>query len=623
MPRKEGRADTDNRPSLGAWVDDAWWPTLARRNKAATLRSDRILLDKHLLPAFGSRPLPSITRGMIAVWFDHLSQSKPCTANRSLKMLRRILGHAVKANAIPDNPSMRIKLNSIARRRQSWNAEEKERILEALDGVPSSHRARSLLVKMLLFTSCKGEDILKLRWTDVGDRKLVLGGGDSGRYRIAIGPEAIAALEEASKLRERTGNSRDPVFPSPNDPGQPVSRQTLGKHWRMILDKAGLEGLRIHAIRQEYGSGNRIRPHNHPSEGRPTPPGSDAGHVSYRCPPGRSPNRVPRRPQRHPPDRSGDTDGLHGKDCVLLEKQGGTGQTGEICETSEPETAFEAVAELAMQRLEANWKPSTRVSNRNIFQNDILPYFMERRIDQIDRADVERWFSGLSGKAPTANRASTLLSPIMNQAEEMGLRPEGSNPVSGLRKYRLQKKERVLTPVEMGRLGTALEEHREWDPIKAAMLLLIIHTGCRLGEAVNLEWSDYRDGNLHLPDSKTGPKTVFLSRQAREVLEGVQTPRPGRVFSPMRQSHRGISLDFFWQSVRRAADLEDVRIHDLRHNYASTAIKEGVGLKTVGTLLGHRIPETTLKYIHYDDDAMQGAAEAVCEAFSRKRGERA
>ena len=280
-----------------------------------------------------------------------------------------------------------------------------------------------------------------------------------------------------------------------------------------------------------------------------------------------------------------------------------------------PDTPFEVMAELALRRRERLWKPGTLNNRRSVLRTMITPFFIGRPIGEITRRDVGEWFAGLGDRPGVANLSVPLLSVIMREAEAVGARPEGSNPVTGLQRYRRPKIERTLTPAEMARLGTVLNEKRAKQPLRAAMVELIFLTGCRKGEMINLQWRDYRNGHLHLPDSKTGPKTIFLCSHARALLDGLESPRPGPVF-PSAQKGARFRIDDFWFAVREDAGLEDVRLHDLRHNYATSAIQLGVNLRVVGKLLGHNKPETTMRYAHLDDATMRDAAVRVGGALS-------
>ncbi|MYE00150.1 MAG: tyrosine-type recombinase/integrase [Alphaproteobacteria bacterium] len=281
------------------------------------------------------------------------------------------------------------------------------------------------------------------------------------------------------------------------------------------------------------------------------------------------------------------------------------------------ETLFEAVAERAFHRHERVWKPGTLDVNRSYLRNQILPHFAGRPIATIDRQEVRRWFARLRATPVAADRSMPVLSVIMKEAEAMGLRPEGSNPCRGIRRYRRKGRERFLSDEEIRRLSERLTAHEARWPEQAALIRLLLLTGCRKSEILTLQWSDYRDGHLFLRDSKTGPRTVWLSGPARVVLDGLE--RRGRWVFPASQGDRPRSiawLERFWFMVRAEAELEDAHLHDLRHSMASLALRRGETVLAIGRLLGHRKPETTLKYTHIADAMLHEAAEIVGAALA-------
>ena len=198
----------------------------------------------------------------------------------------------------------------------------------------------------------------------------------------------------------------------------------------------------------------------------------------------------------------------------------------------------------------------------------------------------------------------------------MGMRPEGSNPCRGIRRYRRKGRERFLSDEEIRRLSARLSAHEARWPQQVAVIHLLLLTGCRKSEILTLQWSDWRNGHLFLRDSKTGPRTVWLSEAARSILDGLG--RKGRWVFPASKAERPRSanwLDRFWLMVREEADLGDLHLHDLRHTVASLALRKGETVLAIGRLLGHRRPETTLKYIHLADAMVRDAAETVGAAL--------
>ena len=281
------------------------------------------------------------------------------------------------------------------------------------------------------------------------------------------------------------------------------------------------------------------------------------------------------------------------------------------------ETLFEAVAEEVFRNYARHWKPQTLKVNRAYLRNQILPWFAGRPIADITCADVQRWFASLHATPASADRSAPILSVILRQAEVYGYRREGTNPCAGIRRYRRKGRERFLSGEELRRLALTLERHEASRPVHVAFLRLLLLTGCRKGELATLEWSAYREGHLFLPDSKTGPRTVWLSSPARAVLE--RLPRAGRWVFPSPRSNKPActrTFEAFWREVRAEADLGDVRLHDTRHTYASIAILHGETVPMTGRLLGHTAPETTLKYAHLSDASVRQAAEALGDVLS-------
>ena len=215
-----------------------------------------------------------------------------------------------------------------------------------------------------------------------------------------------------------------------------------------------------------------------------------------------------------------------------------------------------------------------------------------------------------------ADRSAPVLSVIMRQAEVYGYRPEGTNPCAGIKRYRRQGRERVLSAAEIRRLAEVLTRHEADHPQAMAIIRMLLFTGCRIDEIVSLKWRYYREGKLFLPDSKTGPRTIWLSSAAREVLDCLPRRAVWIYPSPRKNGFlHAVTVGRVWHRLRVEADLCDVRLHDLRHTYASMALAQGETVLTIGRLLGHRNPETTLKYIHLSDAMVRGAADAVGAAL--------
>ena len=278
---------------------------------------------------------------------------------------------------------------------------------------------------------------------------------------------------------------------------------------------------------------------------------------------------------------------------------------------------FEVVAEEVFQRYGQRWKPSTAIVNRSYLRTQILPWFRGRSITSITRRDVEAWLISLHATPAAADRSLPVLSVIMRQAELYGYRPSDTNPCTGVRRYRRRGRERFLTFEELRRFGEMLAQQEACAPLPAAVVHLLLLTGCRQSEVRTLRWPEYREGHLFLSDSKTGPRTVWLSSVARRVLDGL--PRTSSWAFPSPKGDGPLSTETlysWWRSVRVAAGLPDVRLHDLRHSYASFALRQGETVLTIGRLLGHRDPATTLKYTHFADALAHHAVARVGAALS-------
>jgi integrase len=293
---------------------------------------------------------------------------------------------------------------------------------------------------------------------------------------------------------------------------------------------------------------------------------------------------------------------------------------------------------------------------RQIRQN-LLPAFGKMKIAEVARVQVIDFHSAGAEKPYAANRALALLSKAFNLAELWGWREDGTNPCRHVRKYAEIKRRRFLSPLELASLGEVLTQAEMAGgltlpasgaranpkiapirpPVIAAIRLLIL-TGARCGEIQTLRWDwvDLEGGRLNLPDSKTGEKTVPLGAAALAVLRAI--PRihgnphvivGGKVGAAL------VNLKDPWSVIREAAGIEDVRIHDLRHSFASVGAASGLSLPIIGAILGHTQASTTQRYAHLSNDPLRAAATQIgdqimaamgggkrtAEAVSQTRGE--
>lgn len=259
-----------------------------------------------------------------------------------------------------------------------------------------------------------------------------------------------------------------------------------------------------------------------------------------------------------------------------------------------------------------HWKPSTRVRNRSLLKLELIGYFGDLPVDSIRRADVMRWRDDLGTRPATFNRALPMLAVMLRYAEQLGYRRKGSNPCKGMPRYKRELPGRYLSPAEYQRLARTLDQFEVQEPSVVAAIRLIMFTGARQGEIATLRWEHVQPPRLMLPDSKTGAKIIWLNRPAFDVLDALPEQRAtGFVFRSKQSPDRPIALNVPWTRIRRHAALPDVRLHDLRHSFASVAIADGVPLSIIGKLLGHALPETTARYAHLADGVIAEAAERV------------
>jgi integrase len=308
-------------------------------------------------------------------------------------------------------------------------------------------------------------------------------------------------------------------------------------------------------------------------------------------------------------------------------------------------------------------KPSTLVSDRGRIARHIKPLLGRKSVQEVTKADIERFLRDVaSGKTATdvrtkkhgraivrggqgtATQTVRLLGGIFTYAIELGMRSD--NPTHGVRKFADGQGERFLTSEELVRLGAALREaetvglpwvtkldapgakHLPRDPENrrtklsphaTAAIRFLILTGCRLREALSLRWSevDLERGLLFLPDSKTGRKTVVLGEAAMAVVESVpRVESCAYVFAGEKSDRPRSDLKRPWAMVTRAAELDGLRLHDLRHTFASHGAAAGMGLTIVGRLLGHADVKTTNRYSHLDTGPLRRAANAVASSIA-------
>jgi integrase len=305
-------------------------------------------------------------------------------------------------------------------------------------------------------------------------------------------------------------------------------------------------------------------------------------------------------------------------------------------------------------------KRSTVLTDRGRIVRHIKPLLGDKKIGEVTRADIERFMrdvangktatdvrTGKHGRAlvrggkGTATRTVRLLGGIFSYAVARGYLQ--TNPRFGVRVYPDKKGERFLSHAELERLGDALREaetiglpwsfkdgkkakHRPkrqencrevMSPFVTAAIRLMVLTGCRAGEILGLRWAevDFANGWLNLSDSKTGAKKVLLGAPALELLAALPRVGPYVIAGALTDRPRS-DIKRPWDRITERAGLSGLRLHDLRHSYASIGAAAGMGLGMVGKLLGHASPSTTHRYSHFADDPLRRASEKIASTIA-------
>ena len=262
-------------------------------------------------------------------------------------------------------------------------------------------------------------------------------------------------------------------------------------------------------------------------------------------------------------------------------------------------------------------KLSSARSYRDNLRRHVLPAIGKLRAAEVTRADVAKLHHDLRHSRYQANRSLALMSKMFNLAEVWGVRPGHSNPCWGIKKYPEEKRERFLSTDELARLGEALRQsEKEGIETQSSInaIRLLVFTGCRLSEIQTLKWDyvDLDNGVLRLPDSKTGAKVVHIGGAAVRVLADIgKIENNPWVITGRRPGSRLTDLQHPWRRIRARADIADVRIHDLRHTFASVAVASGKGLPIIGKMLGHTQVQTTARYAHLAADPVKQATADV------------
>ncbi len=313
---------------------------------------------------------------------------------------------------------------------------------------------------------------------------------------------------------------------------------------------------------------------------------------------------------------------------------------------------FKSVAEDWL-RLHVRAKRESRTAEEyeRLLTNRIYPVVGSKRVVDVRRADLIKLHAAMSETPRAANHALSVVSAIWNWAARRDEVTAAANPAKGIERYPEHGRERFLKTEELARLGDALREgetiglpysvdetkptakhapkpdHRrvKLDPFAVAAIRLLLLTGARLREILDAQWSqvDLGRGVIFLPRSKTGKKPIYLSAAAQAVLASLPRIESNPyIIAGAKDGAPRADLKGPWERVRRTAGLKGVRIHDLRHSFASVGAGASLGLPIIGKLLGHTQAATTHRYAHLDADPMRRAVDTIGSTIAAAMGER-
>ena len=291
---------------------------------------------------------------------------------------------------------------------------------------------------------------------------------------------------------------------------------------------------------------------------------------------------------------------------------------------------------------EQHKKPSSQRMDRTNIKNHILPLLGNMRVQDVNYTDIETFRNSVKdgvtapsdparvikeqggGSATTggegvANKCLALLSKMFELSIKWGIRKDLANPVRGVERYKSKAIERFLNPLEIRTLFEALDAMEETKPMFVAAIRLLLYTGARSSEIQTLKWEyvDFDARLLRLPDSKTGAKVIRLNEDAIKILQGMKRleNNPYVIIGGKDASYL-VNIRKPWADLLKKAGLENVRIHDLRHTFASIAVQKGITLQEIAALLGHTNTATTQRYAHLAKDQISKANDNIGSAIN-------
>ena len=289
----------------------------------------------------------------------------------------------------------------------------------------------------------------------------------------------------------------------------------------------------------------------------------------------------------------------------------------------EAPTVAQLIDRFLAEHVKPRLRPNTVRNYEQMIRRHVRPHFGKHtKVADVDFEHIDALHRKVSDSAPySANRTVQLLSKMFALAVRWKMRPNNVNPVKGVERNYEEKRKRYLSADELARLTAALAEYPQQQAANVVRLLLL--TGCRRWEAMSARWDaiDLSTGIWTKPASTTKQKTDHvtpLSAPARQLLSEIraqQVPGPW-VFPSHSSTGHVVELATAWEAICKAAGIKGLRIHDLRHSFASQLASGGASLPLIGALLGHSNPATTARYAHLFQDPQRAAVEKVGAAIN-------
>ena len=281
---------------------------------------------------------------------------------------------------------------------------------------------------------------------------------------------------------------------------------------------------------------------------------------------------------------------------------------------------FSEFAQTYKLYIQAHLKPRTVEQYSGILRRILVPRFGERELTDIRRTHVVRLHLSLGDRRTAANRMLAVGSGLYRYANLLEEVPDGVNPFAKIKHFEESSRERFLNDSEYARIDqvlTTLEHEQTYSIYGIAAIRVLILTGARRSEIETLRWDsiDFAAGKIRLSDSKSGPRIIEMPVAVRKILLRLK-PNGGEFVFPGRAGGR-IWLYWVWKEVKRKTGLTDVRLHDLRHSYATRAVEVGISMPVIARLLGHTTIWTTSRYLHASERVVEKAATQVSGSISQ------